>query len=104
MFSVKPPEKNWPEPENLARQYDEILNHPDLILLLERISNSPEIVENSWDPDIEIFQIRNDIVCKILSAVYGLDYQKTPYAGPSPAPGKAMGRRPLTAFSLWVDR
>ena len=104
LFSVKPSGRNWPEPEDLARHYDEILNHPDLILLLERMSTSRELVENSWDPDVEILQIRNDIICRIISAVYGLDYQKTEYACPYPSPGKVLGGGPLTAFNLWVNR
>lgn len=104
LFSVKPSGRNWPEPEDLARHYDEILNHPDLILLLERMSTSRELVENSWDPDIEILQIRNDLICKLIAAVYGLDYQKTEYACPYPYRGKAWGSGPLTAFNLWVNR
>ena len=103
LFSVKP-DKKWPEPSDLARYYDEILNHPDLILLVERISNSPELVENSWDPAIEILQIRNDIICKIIAAVHGLEYQKTPCAGRYPSPETAGGRGQLTAYSLWMNR
>ncbi|WP_292349877.1 hypothetical protein [Methanoregula sp. PtaU1.Bin006] len=81
IFSLKTTDRNWPDPESLARQYDEIDNSTDLVDLLERIRNSPELLENSWDPEVDILQIRSDIICKKIAGIFHLDYCKAPYVG-----------------------
>jgi hypothetical protein len=93
LFSVKPSGKGWPNPERLARHYDEIQNNPSLTLLLEKYSNSPELMDHSWDPDVDILQVRNDIICKKIAATCGLDYHRTSCTGTHPHSKKATGPR-----------
>ncbi len=81
LFSVKPSEKGWPNPGRLARHYDEIQKNPSLTLLLEKYSNSPELMNHSWDPDVDILQVRNDIICKKIAATCGLVYRRTSCIG-----------------------
>ena len=97
IFSMKPSEKGWPRPEQLARIYDEIQNSPALTLLLEKYSNSPELMNNSWDPDVDILQVRNDIICKKIATTCGLEYRRTTFSGSYPDSKKATGPMILSA-------
>jgi hypothetical protein len=92
LFTLKPSEKNWPEPERLAQFYDEIQNNPGLTLLLEKFSTSPELLDTSWDPEVDIIQVRNDIICKKIAVTCGLDYRRTTTTRKSPGSKKATGR------------
>jgi hypothetical protein len=87
IFSIKPGGEGWPEPEILARRYDEFLNSPTLSRMLEKISDSPILRKYSWDPEIDLLQARNDIVCKKIAEVFDLDYRQNPFAGCYLPPG-----------------
>jgi hypothetical protein len=81
IFSMKPAVGSWPDPVTLARQYDEIDTSANLVSLLEGIRNSPELFENSWDPEVDLLKIRSDIICKKIAEIFHLEYRKVPYAG-----------------------
>jgi len=81
IFSIKPTDMGWPDPAIFARQYDEIDTGADLVNLLEGIRNSPELRENSWDPEVDILKIRSDIICKKIAGIFHLDYRKSSYIG-----------------------
>jgi hypothetical protein len=81
IFSIKSLDRSWPDPAILAEEYEGIEKSSDLAGLLEKIRNSPQLRENSWDPEIDLIQIRSDIICKKIADIFSLDYRKAPYVG-----------------------
>ena len=75
IFSMKP-QGSWPAPEILARQYDECMESQDLVFALQRASTTREIAENSWDPEIYLLRLRNNIICKNIARVFNLEYRR----------------------------
>lgn len=79
LFSMKPRGAGWPDPEVLARQYDEFMNSPDLVRTIQKASTTREVAENSWDPEMHILRLRNDIICKKIAERFQLEYRKDFY-------------------------
>jgi hypothetical protein len=81
LFSMKPKDKGWPCPDILGRRYDELMTQPDLVTLLKKIRKSPVLLEYSWDPEVDLLQVRNDAICSGIADSFSLDYRKTLYTG-----------------------
>src|SRR5208337_234922 len=81
IYSMKTLDRDWPDPGILGRKYDEIDTSADLVDTLERIRNSPDLRENSWDPEVDVLKIRNDMICKKIADAFCLDYRKSTFIG-----------------------
>ena len=87
-FSLRPGKAGWPDPEILARRYDEFLDSPEIAGILRRVSGTALVANHSWDPEVDILQVRNDSICNKIAALFHLDYQKTLLTDAFPLPGK----------------
>lgn len=80
VYSLKPPTTGWPSPELLGTVYDRERKDPEFVARIESLKKSPEFRATSKDPEMDIFRIRRDLLCRNLAETFGLRYRKAPFA------------------------
>jgi len=79
VYSLKPPATGWPSPECLGAAYDRLRTDPALIARINDIKNSEKFHTLSRDPEMDIFRIRRDLLCRKIAEEFDLRYRKAPF-------------------------
>jgi len=80
VYSLKPPLSGWPAPELLGEVYDRARSDPEFVSRIETLKTSPAFQATSKDPEMDIFRIRRDLLCRNMAEGFGLRYRKAPFA------------------------
>jgi len=76
VYSLKPKDGAWPDPEVIGLKYDGIRTMKDFALMIAAIKYSPDFLSNSQDHEKDIFRVRRDLICQKLAKDLGMDYRK----------------------------
>ena len=80
IFTLKPANGSWPDPDFLSQKYEEIQRSTALADRLAQ-ADSRKFRETSWDPEVDLLKLRNDFICSEISRIFPMEYRKTPYTG-----------------------
>ena len=80
VYSMKPPGADWPDIDLLGRKYDAIRNSREFESYIADLKKSPEFLAKSKDPEMDLYRIRRDLICRRLADDFGMHYQKASYA------------------------